>query len=201
MSFKFQPFNRTDVVYKTISKAPLTATILVPKSAEKGKHPLLAHFHGRGLLVGDRMFGEWFPLWLLQFAVSREAIVVTPDYRLIPEANGTDILEDVKDFWDWVHSSVPSKVSETWPGISVNLSRIAAGRESAVMTQYGTLDISHFAYNPAPANPPSPEKARMMHPEVPIHVSLQPGSHGFDTMSTMDDAWVKEGVEFVKKYW
>jgi acetyl esterase/lipase len=36
---------------------------------------------------------------LIQLAKSNGAIVVSPDYRLIPEAKGVDILEDIKDFW------------------------------------------------------------------------------------------------------
>jgi acetyl esterase/lipase len=34
--------------------------------------------------------------------------VVTPDYRLIPEANGGDIIDDVNDFWTWTHTSLTS---------------------------------------------------------------------------------------------
>jgi hypothetical protein len=30
---------------------------------------------------------------------------VAPDYRLLPEVSGKDILEDMDDFWHWVHSS------------------------------------------------------------------------------------------------
>jgi acetyl esterase/lipase len=63
MSFKFDPFNRTDLVYKTIGATSFVASVLIPKSVAKGKRPLLVHFHGGGLMVGDRMFGDWFPLW------------------------------------------------------------------------------------------------------------------------------------------
>jgi acetyl esterase/lipase len=68
---------------------------------------------------------------LIQFAEREGAIVVTPDYRLIPEANGSDILADVKDFWDWVKESLPAKVLEISNAISLDLSRVAVGGESA----------------------------------------------------------------------
>jgi hypothetical protein len=35
---------------------------------------------------------------LIQLAKSKEAIVISPDYCLLPEAKGTEMLDDVKDF-------------------------------------------------------------------------------------------------------
>lgn len=29
---------------------------------------------------------------------------MAPDYRLLPEVSGKDILEDMDDFWHWIHS-------------------------------------------------------------------------------------------------
>lgn len=44
---------------------------------------------------------------LIQYASSHGALVVAPDYRLIPEATGADILDDVEAFWDWLHGFLP----------------------------------------------------------------------------------------------
>ncbi|KAL5585718.1 hypothetical protein FOVSG1_013410 [Fusarium oxysporum f. sp. vasinfectum] len=137
MLSKFEPFEITDVIYKEINGKAFTTSILVPKSLKSASAPLLAHFHGGGLIVGDRMFEPWFPLWLLQFAESQGAIVVSPDYRLLPEATGLDILEDVKDFWGWVKGSLPSQVSDISNGLSLDLNRIAVAGESA-----GELDCT-----------------------------------------------------------
>lgn len=112
---------------------------------------------------------------LLQLAESKGAIIITPDYRLVPEARGVDILEDVKDFWTWVHNSFPSKVSSALPkDASVDVNKIAACGESAggylalqsgflfpeariklIMAQYGTLDIDHPDYNRGPHTVPA----------------------------------------------
>lgn len=32
------------------------------------------------------------------------SITVLPNYRLVPEASGEDILEDLRDFWTWFHN-------------------------------------------------------------------------------------------------
>jgi acetyl esterase/lipase len=69
---RFAPFTQDDFTYKTVSETPLQATVLVPKSIiERGteggksakKCPVLVHFHGGALVVGDRMFEDWFAIW------------------------------------------------------------------------------------------------------------------------------------------
>ncbi|KAH8593127.1 Alpha/Beta hydrolase protein [Bisporella sp. PMI_857] len=111
---------------------------------------------------------------LVQFGASLDAVIVSPEYRLLPEASGADILDDLAHFWDWVHKFLPSVLSERWPGHSLNLDRIAVAGESAggylalqsasifsaagiklVMAQYCALDIENPAYNPAPITPPT----------------------------------------------
>ena len=45
------------------------------------------------------------------------------------------------------------------------------------------------------------DKLKQVKPDVPVLLSLQHGDHGFEVMHTVDDEWVREGFEFVKKYW
>ncbi|KAL9618289.1 MAG: hypothetical protein Q9160_007000 [Pyrenula sp. 1 TL-2023] len=128
-SSRFAPFHRLDLPYRTINGVPLYATVLIPRNIidsnsssnttttttttttpphppppppKKTKHPLLIRFHGGGFIVGHRMYEPWFALWLLDLALERQAIVVSPDYRLLPEATGAEILGDVREFWGWV---------------------------------------------------------------------------------------------------
>lgn len=68
---------------------------------------------------------------MLEYAEAEGAIIVSPDYRLVPEGNGTDILTDVKDFWDWVGESLPAKISEISSDLSLDVSRLAVTGESA----------------------------------------------------------------------
>ena len=52
---------------------------------------------------------------MIEYALSKDALLVAPDYRLIPEATGADILDDVDAFWDWLHTSLPSLArSNSW---------------------------------------------------------------------------------------
>jgi hypothetical protein len=65
--------------------------------------------------------------WLPQWAHSHSAIIITSDYRLLPEANASDILSDLRSLWDWVHSTLPSVLQTHFKpsAHSADLSRIA----------------------------------------------------------------------------
>jgi carboxylesterase type B len=60
---RFATFHTADFTYKTVGDTPLDLTILIPKGVKTGKCPLLVHFHGGGLIVGDKMFADWFAFW------------------------------------------------------------------------------------------------------------------------------------------
>ena len=52
---------------------------------------------------------------MIEYALLKDALIIAPDYRLIPEATGADILDDVEAFWDWLHSFLPSYArSNSW---------------------------------------------------------------------------------------
>ena len=68
---------------------------------------------------------------MLELAEKVDAIVIDPAYRLLPEARGTDVLDDIKDFWAWVHTSLPQAISSLYSNLTVDLERIAACGESA----------------------------------------------------------------------
>ncbi|KAK3322721.1 Alpha/Beta hydrolase protein [Apodospora peruviana] len=166
-------FKRFDVVYKTVDGIPFDASALVPTTvidSLRPARPVLVHFHGGAFIMGTALDRELTPLWLLQFAESRGAIVISPCYRLLPEATGTDILDDIKDFWDWLYRRLGSAVSEKWTGVSIDLGRIAVAGEGAggtlalqsgllwpqvgikvVMVHSGALDPDSTAFNPRQA--------------------------------------------------
>lgn len=70
---------------------------------------------------------------LIELALLRGAIVVTPDYRLLPEANGHDILEDLASFWEWLPKNLETKLTSYYPesGIRPDFDRILATGGSA----------------------------------------------------------------------
>jgi acetyl esterase/lipase len=67
----------------------------------------------------------------LELAILQSAIVISPDYRLLPEANGADILADVEAFWTWMRDDLPSIADQESWHVSPDLNRIACVGESA----------------------------------------------------------------------
>lgn len=136
---KFDGFERTDLVYSTVADHDLWVSILTPKILVKerrcsGGHatvPVLVFWHGGGFIVGDRMYEPWWPTWLLELASSQDAMIVAPDYRLLPEACGANILDDMDAFWTWFLSTLPGVAeSESW-SVRPNVDRIFCAGHSA----------------------------------------------------------------------
>jgi acetyl esterase/lipase len=120
---KFDPFSITDVTYKTVNHVPIEASILIPKlitGERPGKYPLVVRWHGGFWMTGHRLFADWFPSFVLEWALKHNAIVVTPDYRLLPEANGTDILNDMKDFFAWLRNPTARRISRWMAVVAVS---------------------------------------------------------------------------------
>jgi acetyl esterase/lipase len=77
----------------------------------------------------------------LELALSRSALVISPDYRLVPEANGTDILADVERFSVWMKDELPAIAHrESWHA-SPDLNCVASLGQSggAFLAPHSTL--------------------------------------------------------------
>lgn len=118
---------------------------------------------------------------MLQLAERRSAVIVSPCYRLLPEATGSDILEDISDFWAWVCKGLQKVVSAKWRHLSLDLNRVAAAGQGSggvlalqsaflwpeisvrtIIAQHCALDPESAAFNPRP---------RQVHPELDRYVS------------------------------
>jgi acetyl esterase/lipase len=170
-------FDRLDVPYKTVNGTPIEAAILVPRTlasaTEAQSAPVLAHFHGGGLVLGTNPEPFFLADWVRDLAHSTPAIFISAAYRLIPEAKATDSLDDVADFWVWVHRHLLLAIRSRWPHLTPDLDRIAAIGESAggylalqsaflygataqpraVVASYPAIYPDIAAYNPRPQVP------------------------------------------------
>lgn len=66
---------------------------------------------------------------LLDICLTDSAIFIAPDYRLLPEATGAEVLDDVEDFWRWLHNTLPT-LTTTWNAFP-DLTRLACTGQSA----------------------------------------------------------------------
>ncbi|APA06061.1 hypothetical protein sscle_01g008310 [Sclerotinia sclerotiorum 1980 UF-70] len=138
---KLAPFNIHTTPYKTIHGVDIPAHILIPKSLASNsqpgsrKYPVLVRFHGGYLVSGSALYTEWLPPWCIDFALQNSAILIMPDYRLLPEATGQDILEDLRDFWAWFAGSestgLLAYLKSLDAGVDVDFEKVAVFGESA----------------------------------------------------------------------
>ncbi|ESZ91871.1 hypothetical protein SBOR_7736 [Sclerotinia borealis F-4128] len=134
---KLAPFTLHTTPYKTIQGIPIPAHILIPKSissaSQTGKYPILIRFHGGFLVTGTALYTEWLPNWAINLVTQNSAILIMPDYRLLPEATGQEILEDLKDFWKWFGVGFPGYLAGISGNgkIGVNWEKVAVYGESA----------------------------------------------------------------------
>ncbi|CBX95999.1 hypothetical protein IAQ61_004821 [Plenodomus lingam] len=101
---RFDSFHVYRTSYKNIGPHAIDVGILVPKDLKPGSHPLLVKFHGGGLVTGDCLYPDWIGAFFVPFIHRTNCITVLPNYRLIPEHTGADILSDLDNFWAWFHS-------------------------------------------------------------------------------------------------
>ena len=84
----------------------------------------------RSQITGASLFAGWYPQWALDYCLLHSAIIVTPDYRLMPESSGLDVLEDVSDFWKWLRKDLQHHLDKLKPGVEADLSRLLVHGES-----------------------------------------------------------------------
>jgi acetyl esterase/lipase len=153
-SHRFDPFNIYTTSYKEVNNHKIAVSILIPKTLspspspsssnqnptpnqkekkqpQKKKHPLFVKFHGGGFVQGTALHGPWFTSWLVPFLLRAHAITILPNYRLIPEANGHDVLSDLSDFWAWFDAELEAYVKAIAPGIELDFGRLLVGGDSA----------------------------------------------------------------------
>ncbi|WZH48274.1 Alpha/Beta hydrolase protein [Fusarium acuminatum] len=119
----FESYDIIEPTFKTVASHDIKTAILVPKGLKPGAHPVIYHIHGGFLVMGHALFAPFFARWVDKLALKNNAIIISPDYRLLPSANGLqDILEDVEDGWRWTKAQLPGILENKFPGISMDLS-------------------------------------------------------------------------------
>ncbi|KAI5245410.1 alpha/beta-hydrolase [Aureobasidium subglaciale] len=130
---KFHAFDRQDTTYGSDGLS-IGISVFVPKSIGKGQNlPVHVRWHGGALINGGRVYEPWFPKWTIDLAALHNAIIVCPDYRLLPESSGLDILSDLHNFYIWLHTHLPSFLSTAFSSQAPkpDLSSILVTGESA----------------------------------------------------------------------
>ncbi|KAH7060536.1 alpha/beta-hydrolase [Macrophomina phaseolina] len=142
----YQGFELLTAYYKTVDLTPINVDILVPQNLTAGCYPTIARFHGGGFTSGSSLHTGFFPRWVLDLALSVGAIIISSNYRLLPESNAIDILEDLDDLWKWLTPNLNELLKLcAASGIEADLNRILTVGESAggYLSVQFALDHAH----------------------------------------------------------
>ncbi|KAF4452595.1 arylacetamide deacetylase [Fusarium austroafricanum] len=143
------------IPFKKGPDGDIVLDVVYPEETDGSPATVLIHIHGGFLIVGDRY--SFLPYWLLNAAVARKWVFISPEYRLVPESTAHASLDDCIDAYNWVYSSLSDTLGR--PIGSVFLAGSSAGgyltlatanavkeKPTALLPIYGMLDSANPRY-------------------------------------------------------
>ncbi|KND94613.1 putative carboxylesterase, partial [Tolypocladium ophioglossoides CBS 100239] len=141
----FNDFHILGEPYVVRDDHPIVAHILLPKNPPQGPRPVLIHWHGGYLVMAHGLYPPFFPKFILDLAKKHSAIIISPDYTLLPHKDGLAAVQaDVQAFHGWMQSSLESFLANKAPSHQPDLSRILLNGGSAG----GYVAMSHALASP-----------------------------------------------------
>lgn len=95
-------FSKKTYTYKTIDTLKIKADVY--RHEDSAKRPVIVWVHGGALIMGSR---AGVPMQLRKLAEEQKFVLISIGYRLAPEAQLPEIIQDLKDGLKWVRSSGP----------------------------------------------------------------------------------------------
>lgn len=119
------PVSRT-CIWKVVGQIAILLDIYLPSSNDGSNHPILLFIHGGGWIASNRT--DYSRPMFHQF-LSLGFVIVSMDYRLLPETTFEGQLEDVRDIESWIKNRLPSELEES--NFAVNTDKIVVAGGSA----------------------------------------------------------------------
>ena len=95
-------FSMTTYTYKTVEQLKIQADVY--RHSDAVRRPVIVWLHGGALIMGSR---SGVPMQLQKLAQEQGFVLVSLGYRLAPEAQLPEIIEDLKDGLKWVRVTGP----------------------------------------------------------------------------------------------
>ncbi|RYP71292.1 hypothetical protein DL771_004869 [Monosporascus sp. 5C6A] len=170
-----------------------------PTSQHDNSIKILVRFHGGGWTEGEAEAS--IRPFFLELALKHGAVILTPDYRLRPEHELTDGIEDIRSFWKWVEQDAQQVLRKSLPDLELDLANLLVAGESAggyhtmqtallsmtnlpikvLFVQYPILDMAGLLELADEPNPPGAPAPDLLSVKVPYSVvedhlaALEPG--------------------------
>ncbi|OJJ01284.1 hypothetical protein ASPVEDRAFT_82808 [Aspergillus versicolor CBS 583.65] len=151
---KYGAFKTINTNYKILDIGRgIDTDILIPQTLLCQKTgpscPIIVRIHGGFLVTGSSLYPPWFSDWILEYAIQNNAIIVSPNYRLLPEASGSDILEDINDVWAWLRSGAMDQAIQKagYDNIKPNIDKtLLVGESAGKFGLYSRLLLPHHGF-------------------------------------------------------
>jgi acetyl esterase/lipase len=127
----YSPFTVTTTPYKTVNSQPIPLYVLLPKTLPSGPAPIIIHIHGGFLFAGNALYPDWSTSWSRRYNLEHNAIRISANYRLAPEATGLEILSDIRDLLTWVENDLAGYLKSIGSDATPDLERVLVYGESA----------------------------------------------------------------------
>lgn len=120
-------YPKQSITYKTVGSLDIKLDLyLPPNSPNPSKTPVYIWFHGGGLLQGSRTAIKPHTYSVLHHGYA----LVSPDYRLAPQATAREILTDVLDLCAFVRDALQAHIPAS-SGTTLDPSRVCISGSSA----------------------------------------------------------------------
>ncbi|KUJ11618.1 alpha/beta-hydrolase [Mollisia scopiformis] len=102
------PVSRT-CIWKTVGEVRIALDIYLPSSNDGTNHPIMLYIHGGGWIASNKtdysrpLFHKFLALGF---------VIVSMDYRLLPETTFDGQLEDIRDVESWLKNNLPLELEE-----------------------------------------------------------------------------------------
>ncbi|EJP66355.1 hypothetical protein CRV24_009202 [Beauveria bassiana] len=128
----FDDFRILDEPFVTRDSHAIMAHILLPKNAPSGPRPIIINWHGGYLIMAHGLYAPYFPQFILDLAKKSDAIIISPDYTLLPHNDGLAAVQaDVLAFHKWLLFSFASILTAKAPSYEADLTRVLLNGGSA----------------------------------------------------------------------
>lgn len=153
-------------------------------------------------VIGNRNFPDWIADWILDLVARNSAIMVSADYRLLPESTGADILDDLSVLYLWVSSSLSSFVTKSRPGVEADLGHLLIVGGSAG----GWCALQSYLCQTSPPQESkwnnsglTPRAVISLYPMVHFDTLFWEGPHGPQTDAVAAETALREHLEKIKR--
>ncbi|KPM36036.1 hypothetical protein AK830_g10523 [Neonectria ditissima] len=157
----FSGYGSHSFTYKAADKLDLKLEVLAPRETDTDPTPVLLHYHGGWLIIGDRHSVQ--PHWLINACIRRRWIFVSPDYRLMPESTAHASVDDAVDAYEWVLKRLATELditigpvvlsgSSAGAYLALTVASITPTKPRALFLLYGMLDPADERYTTTGTN-------------------------------------------------